>query len=457
MRLCDPEGPLAMIGALIDLAPEYIGMIMIAVMLFAIFVGFPISFTLIFLGVAFGYWGFGQLVFFLMTLQFNSVMLEQTLAAVPLFVFMGIMMEQAGLMERLFRSVQLMLASTRGSLYIAVLFVSTIFAAATGIVGASVTILGIMAAKTMNRAGYDVRLAAGTITAGGTLGILIPPSIMLVVMGPVLEVPVTDLFAAAIVPGIMLAFMYTAYTLLRCWLDPTLGPVLPEEERANNWRVVAREFFLGLVPPAALVAFALGSILLGWATPTEGAGFGAFGALLLTLAYGKMSVKGFGTALIKTLEISVLILFLVAASNFFGAVFSRLGTPGMLTNYLLVLDMSPTLILMMIMAFIFLLGWPLEWVPIVLIIVPILIPVLERLDINLLWFGILVAVNLQTAWLSPPVALSAYFLKGVVPEWDLKDIYLGMMQFMVIQLIGLALIFTFPQIALWLPEYIYGK
>ncbi len=445
-----------MIGTLIDLAPEYIGMIMIAVMLFAIFIGFPISFTLIFLGVAFGYWGFGQLVFFLMTLQFNNVMLEQTLAAVPLFVFMGIMMEQAGLMERLFRSVQLMLATTRGSLYIAVLFVSTIFAAATGIVGASVTILGIMAAKTMNRAGYDVRLAAGTITAGGTLGILIPPSIMLVVMGPVLEVPVTDLFAAAIVPGIMLAFMYTAYTLLRCWLDPTLGPVLPEEERANNWRVVAREFFFGLVPPAALVAFALGSILLGWATPTEGAGFGAFGALLLTLAYRKMTVKRFSQALIKTLEISVLILFLVAASNFFGAVFSRLGTPGMLTNYLLVLDMSPTMILVIIMAFIFLLGWPLEWVPIVLIIVPILIPVLEKLDINLLWFGILVAVNLQTAWLSPPVALSAYFLKGVVPEWDLKDIYLGMMQFMVIQLIGLALIFAFPQIALWLPTLIYG-
>ncbi len=445
-----------MIGTLIDLAPEYIGMIMIAVMLFAIFIGFPISFTLIFLGVAFGYWGFGQLVFFLMTLQFNNVMLEQTLAAVPLFVFMGIMMEQAGLMERLFRSVQLMLATTRGSLYIAVLFVSTIFAAATGIVGASVTILGIMAAKTMNRAGYDVRLAAGTITAGGTLGILIPPSIMLVVMGPVLEVPVTDLFAAAIVPGIMLAFMYTAYTLLRCWLDPTLGPVLPEEERANNWRVVAREFFLGLVPPAALVAFALGSILLGWATPTEGAGFGAFGALLLTLAYRKMTVKRFSQALIKTLEISVLILFLVAASNFFGAVFSRLGTPGMLTNYLLVLDMSPTMILVIIMAFIFLLGWPLEWVPIVLIIVPILIPVLDQLGINLLWFGILVAVNLQTAWLSPPVALSAYFLKGVVPEWDLKDIYLGMMQFMVIQLIGLALIFAFPQIALWLPTLIYG-
>jgi tripartite ATP-independent transporter DctM subunit len=457
MRLRDPERALAMIEFFSTMPKETIGLIMIATMLFAIFLGYPISFTLIFLGVVFGYWGGGDLVFFLMTQKFSGAIQEQTLAAVPLFVFMGIMMEQAGLMERLFRAVQLMLASTRGSLYIAVLFVSTIFAAATGIVGASVTILGIMAAKTMNRSGYNVQLAAGTITAGGTLGILIPPSIMLVVMGPVLEVPVTDLFAAAIIPGLMLAGLYTAYALIRCWMDESLGPPLPMDERPNDWGIVLREFILGLVPPAALVAFALGSILFGWATPSEGAGCGAFGALLLTIAYGKMTIRGLGTALIKTLEIAVLILFLVAASDFFGAVFAWLGTPTMLTNYLLTLDISVTAMLIIIMAFIFLLGWPLEWVPIVLIIVPILLPLLDKLEVNLLWFGILVAVNLQTAWLSPPVALSAYFLKGVVPEWDLKDIYLGMMQFMVIQLIGLILIFNFPQIALWLPTVIYGK
>ncbi|HCD63929.1 MAG TPA: mannitol transporter [Alphaproteobacteria bacterium] len=505
------------------LQPTMIGVIMIAVMLLAIFVGFPISFTLIFLAFTFGAWGFGgKMVFYLQTLQFNSVMLEQTLAAVPLFVFMGILMEQAGLMERLFTSVQLMLSRTRGALYLAVLFVSTIFAAATGIVGASVTILGIMAAKTMNRSGYDVRLAAGTITAGGTLGILIPPSIMLVVMGPVLEVPVTDLFAAAIVPGIMLASLYAAYALIRCWMNPSLGPTLSEEDQPQTshlywleailvigsilmlftlmvmglsgglaglfpfsslllpagwaglmyagsvWVKTNKpagfffsdlwyEFFMGLVPPSALVAFALGSILFGWATPTEGAACGAFGALVLSLAYRRLTLSKLYDALLKTLEISVLILFLVAASNFFGAVFSRLGTPTMLTDFLLAWDLSPTLILIIIMALIFLLGWPLEWVPIVLIIVPILIPVLVKMDVNLTWFGILVAVNLQTAWLSPPVALSAYFLKGVVPDWDLKDIYLGMMQFMVIQLIGLILVFTFPQIALWLPEYIYGN
>ncbi len=506
-----------------DVAPELIGVIMIATMLFAIFVGFPISFTLIFLGFVFGAWGFGgRLVFYLQTLQFNSVMLDDQLVAVPLFVFMGIMMEQAGLMERLFTSVQLMLSRTRGALYLAVLFVSTIFAAATGIVGASVTILGIMAAKTMNRSGYDVRIAAGTITAGGTLGILIPPSIMLVVMGPVLEVPVTDLFAAAIVPGIILATLYAAYALVRCWLNPSLGPILPPEEQpitspyywleslmvigsiiilftliikalsgslhglfplsylvlplgwigimygASIWvrnnkpagfffSDLWYEFFMGLVPPSTLVAFALGSILFGWATPAEGAACGAFGSLLLTLAYGKLNKERLYDTLIKTLEITVLIMFLVAASNFFGAVFSRLGTPTMLTELLLSWDMSTTMILIVVMGLIFLLGWPLEWVPIVLIIVPILIPLLVKLEVNLLWFGILVAVNLQTAWLSPPVALSAYFLKGVVPEWDLKDIYLGMMQFMAIQLLGLILIFIFPEIVLWLPNYIYGK
>ncbi len=438
------------------MTPEILGLVLIAVMLIAIFVGFPISFTLIFLGFVFGYIGFGKVVFYLMTFQFYSVMMEQTLAAVPLFVFMGIMMEQAGLMERLFNSVQLMLSRVRGSLFVAVLFVSTIFAAATGIVGASVTILGIMAAKTMNRSNYDVRLASGTITAGGTLGILIPPSIMLVVMGPVMEIPVTDLFSAAIIPGIMLAFLYTAYSLVRCWLNPSLGPILPEEEQPESMAYVWKEFLLGLVPPAALVFAALGSIMFGLATPTEGAACGAFGALVLTVAYRKLTARKLFNALIKTLEITALIMLLVAASNFFGAVFSRLGTPTMLTEFLLDLEVNRYVILIIIMALIFLLGWPLEWVPIVLIIVPILIPLVNQLEFNLTWFAILVAVNLQTAWLSPPVALSAYFLKGVVPEWDLKDIYFGMMQFMGLQLIGLTLIILFPQLVLWLPEYIYG-
>ena len=439
------------------MSPESLGLVLIGVMLFAIFIGFPISFTLIFLGIVFGYLGFGDLVFYLMTLQFSSVMLEQTLAAIPLFIFMGILMEKANLMERLFTSVQLLLSRVHGALFIAVLFVSTIFGAATGIVGASVTILGIMSSKAMNRSNYDVRLAAGTITAGGTLGILIPPSIMLVVMGPILEVPVTDLFAAAIIPGVMLAILYTGYTLIRCYLNPKLGPPLPEDMRAQSIGAVWAEFFKGLVPPTALVGSSLGSILFGLATPTEGAAMGAVGAIILSAAYGKFNFKNMQNALIKTLEITALIMVLVAASNFFGAVFSRLGTPTLITEYLLTLDLPPVAILIMIMALIFLLAWPLEWVPIVLIIIPILLPLVEQLGFNLTWFGILVAVNLQTAWLSPPVALSAYFLKGVVPQWDLKDIYMGMIQFMGIQLLGLVLIILFPSIALWLPDLLYGN
>ena len=439
------------------MSPEIVGLIMIAAMLAGIFVGFPISFTLIFLGLIFGYWGFGELVFYLLTLQFNATMMEQTLAAVPLFVFMCIMMEQANLMERLFDSVQRILAGVKGSLYLAVMFVATIFAAATGIVGASVTILGIMAGKPMIRSGYDVKLSSGLIAAGGTLGILIPPSIMLVVMGPVLEVPVTSLFAAAILPGIMLALLFTGYAMLRCLINPKLGPALAIERRAVNAAALWGEFFSGLVPPAVLVLAALGSIVFGIATPTEGAACGAGGALLLTLAYRRLSWPRLKDALVKTLEISVLILFLVAASNFFGAVFARLGTPTMLTDALLGLDLNRYVVLAIIMGLIFLLGWPLEWVPIVLIVVPFLLPLVTKLGFDLTWFGILVAVNLQTAWLSPPVALSAYFLKGVVPQWELTDIYKGMMQFMGLQLLGLVLIIVFPEIALWLPKLIYSK
>jgi tripartite ATP-independent transporter DctM subunit len=438
-------------------SPEIIGVWMIVTLLVTIFVGFPIAFTLIILGILFGYAGFGDTVFHLMVFQFFQVMREQTLASVPLFVFMGLLLEQAGLLERLFRSVQLMLARLPGSLYIAVMFCATIFAAATGIVGASVTLLGIMAARAMDRSGYDVRLSAGIITAGGTLGILIPPSVMLVVMGPVIGVPVTDLFAGALIPGLLLAAIYTAYALVRCAINPSLGPPLPEAQHAASKTAILKEFMQGLVPPAVLVLASLGSIMFGFATPTEGAAVGAAGSLALAVVYRKLTRKLLYDSVVKTLEVSCLILFLVAASNFFGAVFSRLGTPDMMTRALLGLDLPPMVILVIVMAVIFLLAWPLEWVPIVLIFLPIMLPLVKELKFDLLWFGILVAVNLQTAWLSPPVALSAYFLKGVAPQWQLGDIYRGMIQFMLLQLAGLALLMALPQLALWLPGVLYTR
>ena len=433
------------------LSPEWWGIVSLVVLFGAIFIGFPIAFTLIFVALTFGYFVLGPLALYLMTLQVFSVMKDTALAAVPFFLFMGYLLEQSGLMERLFRGIQLMLAGLRGSLYLAVLVTATIFAAATGIVGSSVTLLGVMAAPTMKQSGYDVRLSAGTITAGGTLGILIPPSIMLIVMGPVVGVPATDLFAAAVVPGLLLAFLYVVYTLVRCYINPALGPALPIEEHAASWRIVARELLFGCVPIVVVIMATLGVILMGIATPTDAGAVGAFAVFLLTLAYRRLTWDGFKRAMMSTLEVSSMILLLVAASNFFGAVFSRMGSPTLIAESLLSLSYSPTVMLVLILAIIFVLGWPLEWVPIVLIVIPILLPLVAKLGIDKVWFCILVAVCLQTAWLSPPVALSAYFLKGVVPDWDLKDIYLGMMQFMVLQVIGLLMVLSWPQLALWLP------
>jgi tripartite ATP-independent transporter DctM subunit len=432
-------------------SPEWFGLLLLAVLFVAIFIGFPIAFTLIAIGLIGGYVALGPLVLYLMTLQFFSVMLDPTLASVPFFLFMGYLLEQSGLMERLFRGVQLALASVRGSLYLAVLITATIFAAATGIVGSSVTLLGVMAAPAMKRSGYDVRLAAGAITAGGTLGILIPPSVMLIVMGPVVGVPATDLFAAAVIPGLLLSLLYIAYALVRSYLNPSLGPALPHDERAESVLHVVRELVVGIAPVVIVIFATLGAILAGIATPTDAGAVGAFAVLLLTIAYRRMTWTGFRSAVYSTLLTSCMILLLVAASNYFGAVFSRLGSATLIAESLLKLELPPTAMLLLILGIIFVLGWPLEWVPIVLIVVPILLPLVQKLGIDLVWFCTLVAVCLQTAWLSPPVALSAYFLKGVVPDWDLDDIYKGMMQFMVLQIVGLLLVLAFPQLALWLP------
>ena len=436
-------------------SPEILGLVSLGALFVGIFAGFPISFTLIFLAIVFGYIGFGKVVFYLMVLQTFIIMREPLLAAVPLFLFMGYILEQAGLMDRLFSGFRLMLASVKGSLYIAVLTTATLFAAATGIVGASVTILGVMAAPIMRKSGYDPRLSAGSIAAGGTLGMLIPPSIMLVVMGPVVGVPITELFAAAVLPGILLAGLYTVYSVVRCHLRPELGPAMPEEERAGSAAEIVRELFVGIIPLAVLILAVLGSILAGLATPTDAAAMGAFGAFVLAIAYRRLTWNRLKTAVFRTIVTSSMILLLVAASNFYGAVFARLGSATMIAEALLAFELSPTILLLLILGVIFLLGWPLEWVPIVLIVIPILLPAIEQLGVDLVWFCTLVAVCLQTAWLSPPVALSAYYIKGVVPDWDLKDIYLGMMQFMGIQVLGLLVVLFYPRIALWLPELLF--
>jgi tripartite ATP-independent transporter DctM subunit len=434
-----------------------IGLAMLGVMIGAIFLGFPISFTLLFLAFAFGWWGLGDIVFNLAYFQTIGLMKESLLAAVPLFIFMGFVTEQAGMMERLFSALRLALAPVRGALFIVVIITAAAFAMATGIVGAAVTVLGIMAAPIMVRSGYDGRLAAGAITAGGTLGILIPPSVMLIVMGPVLGVSVADLYAAAIVPGFMLAGLYVLYVTVRSFLNPKLGPPVPKELRATSLGAVLREFVLGVVPLAGLVTATLGSILAGIATPTEAAGVGALGALVLALAYGRFSLRALHRALMQTLATSSMVLVLALTANIFGAVFARLGAADWITETLLAAPLPPTIMLALVTVLIFLLGWPFEWPAVILVFLPIFYPVVNRLGVDLVWFGALVAVTLQTAYLSPPVAMSAYYLKQVVKSWSLGTIYRGMFEFMGIQIVAIALIFFFPAIATWLPERLFDS
>ena len=436
---------------------ELLGMAMLALMVLVIFIGFPISFTLLFLALVCGWMGLGTVVFDLAFFQTIGMMKEQTLAAVPLFIFMGYVVEQAGLMERLFRAFQVLLAPVRGSLYLGVILTATIFAMATGIVGAAVTVLGIMAAPIMIRSGYSPRLSAGAIAAGGTLGILIPPSVMLVVMGPVINVSVAKLYAAAFGPGFLLAGLYVVYTLTRSFFNPALGPPVPKEERAESVLAVVREVAVGMVPLALLICATLGTILAGIVTPTEAAAMGATGALLLSLAYRKLTLAGLKTAVFNTMATSSMVLFLAVASNVFGAIFARLGSATLITKTLTGLPVPPFVTLLIVMALIFVLGWPFEWPAIIFVFIPIFYPVVEALKYDMIWFGALVAVNLQTAYLSPPVAMSAYYLKQVVPQWSLGTIYKGMADFMVIQVIALLLVMLFPEIALWFPRWLFDR
>jgi tripartite ATP-independent transporter DctM subunit len=313
-----------------------------------------------------------------------------------------------------------------------------------------------MAGPVMKKKGYDTALSAGTICAGGTLGILIPPSVMLVVMGATFQVSIARLYAAALLPGLLLAFLYIAYAMTRTFLDPKLGPPLPRAELDVDTGHLIRELLLGLFPPVVLILATLGSIISGWATPTEGAALGCVGAIAVTAAHGRLSWRVLKDATFRTAETTSMVMILLAASTFMGVVFSALGTPRFIAETLLAWSLPPSALLLGLLAICFVLGWPLEWVPIVVVIVPIFLPVLAGLKVDMIWYSILIAVTLQSCWLSPPVALSAYYLKGIMPEWSLLEIYRGMMPFMALQAFAVLLLYLFPQIVLWLPKVIFG-
>jgi tripartite ATP-independent transporter DctM subunit len=446
-----------------------LGLIMLIVMVGAIFIGIQISFTLLFLALSFGYFALGRVVFDLAYFQTIGMMKEELLAAVPLFIFMGFITEQAGLMERLFSALRMVLAPVRGSLYIVVILTSAVFAMATGIVGAAVTVLGIMAGPIMIKTHYDARLSAGAITAGGTLGILIPPSVMLIVMGPVLGVSVADLYAAAFGPGFLLAGIYLVYLITRATLNPKLGPPVPKEERVTDPVAILREVAVGVLPLLLLIAATLGSILAGLATPTEASGIGALGALILAVIYRKATFAGLKQAVISATLTSSMVLLLAVTSNIFGAVFARMGTATWITEAMTSLPVPPIVMLGFVIILLFILGWPFEGPAIILVFLPIFYPVVDSLkpalsqtlgippDLFMVWFGALVAVTMQTAYLSPPVAMSAYYLKQVVKEWSLGTIYKGMFEFMVLQCLAIAIVMFVPQIATWFPGHLNAQ
>jgi tripartite ATP-independent transporter DctM subunit len=385
-------------------------------------------------------------------------MTNDILISVPLFVFMGYIIERANILDRLFRSIQLAAGGLPGSLAVATLITCALFATATGIVGAVVTLMGLLAFPVMLRHGYDVRLSSGVICAGGCLGILIPPSIMLILYGATAGVSPVQLYAGALFPGLMLAGLYIAYVMIRAVLNPKLAPPLPAEERNVPFGTVFYELVTSFVPLALLIFAVLGAIMFGIATPSEAAAIGALGALILAAAYRSLSFEKLKESVYLTARTSAMVGWLFVGSFTFSAVFAILGGDAVIKDFVVGLDLSPFMFLLVTQIIIFILGWPLEWTEIIVIFVPIFLPLLDHFGIDPLFFGLLIALNIQTSFLSPPVAMAPFYLKGVAPkEVSINDIFAGVMPFIFLVIASMAMLYTFPQIGLWLPEQLYGR
>jgi tripartite ATP-independent transporter DctM subunit len=433
-----------------------IAMVMLGIMLIIIMLGFPIAFSLLALGLFFGFYAMEFRIFDLMVEKTNEVMTNDVLVALPLFLFMGYMVERANILDRLFRSIQVAARHVPASIAVASLITCALFATATGIVGAVVTLMGVLAYPAMLRANYDPRLSAGVICAGGTLGILIPPSVMLILYGATVGESVVRLYAAALLPGFLLAGMYVVYVVARAIINPSLAPKLAEEETAQPFGQVFLLLLTSFFPLAVLILAVLGAIMFGLATPSEAAAVGALGAIVLAAAYGALTWDRLREAVYLTGRSSAMVCFLFVGSGTFAAVFAYLNGHALIQEVVQALNLSPIMFLILAQFIIFLLGWPLEWTEIIVIFVPIFLPLLRHFDIDPLMFGILIALNLQTSFLTPPVAMSAIYLKGVAPRWvTLSQIQSGCLPFLWIVLVSMAVVYIFPQIALWLPSALY--
>jgi len=434
-----------------------LGMVMLGSFILVVLLGFPVAFTLMAMGIGFGYLSLEMRVFDLLVQRTYAVMANDVLISVPLFIFMGYVIERANILDRLFRALQLASGGLPGALAVATLATCAMFATATGIVGAVVTLMGLLAFPAMLRAGYDTRLAAGVICAGGCLGILIPPSIMFILYGATTGTSVARLYAAAFLPGLGLAALYMAYVMILSLLRPSMAPKLPAEERNVPVLTVLIAVLTSFVPLAVLISAVLGAILLGLATPSEAAAMGAAGAVLLAVAYRAFTFAKLKESVFLTARTTAMVCWLFVGAFIFTSVFGYLGGHHVIEKWFVEdLNLSPLAFLIVSQLIIFVLGWPLEWSEIVLIFVPIFLPLLDTFGIDPIFFGVLVGLNLQTSFMTPPVAMAAYYLKGVAPpQVRLSQIFSGCMPFVAIVLFAMTILHSFPEIATWLPSYLY--
>ena len=449
--------------------PE-VAILMLSSFIVMVLLGFPVAFTLLAMGVFFGYYAyldagsiqtisdaFSNNIFYLLNQNTYSVMENDTLVAIPLFLFMGYVVERANIVNKLFYSLQMAARNLPGSMAIAALITCTVFSTASGIVGAVVTLMGLLAFPAMIRANYNKSFSAGVICSGGTLGILIPPSIMLIVYAAIAELSPLRLYAAAMIPGLLLAGSYIIYVIFRVMINPSIAPK-PREEDVPPRHVVYWQLLTSFVPLTALIMLVLGSILGGLATPAEAAAMGAFGGLVLAVIYRSFSWEMLKDSVYLTAKATAMVCWLFVGSWTFASVFSYLGGHEIIEHFILGFNLAPWQFLIMVQIIIFLLGWPLEWSEILIIFVPIFLPMLPTFGVNPYFFAMLVALNLQTSFLTPPMAMSAYYLKGVLGDQiELMDIFRGIMPYLAIVIGIMVLMYLFPGIALWLPDYLFGK
>ncbi len=446
------------------MSPEILTILMFVTLMVCIALGHPLAITLAGVATVFGLIDNGGNVPALFNLFVNNswgLFLNYTLVAVPLFIFMAQILDRSQVSEGLFDALYIVLGGLRGGLGLAVIVVSTVFAATTGIIGASVVAMGLMAGPSLLRRGYDRGLAAGIICSSGTLGILIPPSIMLVVYGGLTgmkETSVGMLFAGAILPGLLLSGLYIIYVLVRCGINPELGPPIPVEDRTHTTAQKVSMTLKSFVPPFGLILTVMGTILAGVATPTEAAALGCVGAIVLAIANKKFNWPVLKQACISTLRTTSMIMLLFVGGKVFSVVFLSMGGGDVVADTLLGMDVSPYVVLAIMMAVVFFLGMFIDWAAILLVVVPIFTPIAADLGFNPLWFAMLVCVNLQCSFLTPPFGYALFYFKGVAPpEYTMGDIYKGIVPFVVIQLIGLVVMVSFPQIITWLPTVFFGS